>query len=259
MTALSNLSRAAPQKQRFLVLFDFDETIIAENSDDAMVRALPSQQLPDWLKSTYKEGYYSEYSQRVLAYMAEEGVSKESIKSAVEKIPPTPGLLSLLQYLQSHQQDFELVVVSDANMVFIETWLEHAGVRGLFRKIFTNPASFDASGRLVLLPFHSHSCPRCPDNMCKQVILREYLASRQKERGGASFQKLFYIGDGANDICPTLALGPRDTAFPRKDYPMHRLIMEMQHSQAAKIKPNIVPWVSGEDIVDCLKRMMEER
>ncbi|XP_068585402.1 probable phosphatase phospho1 [Cebidichthys violaceus] len=257
MTAPSNQSHAAPQQPRFLVLFDFDETIINESSDDAVVRALPGQRLPDWLRNSYREGHYNEHMQKVLVYMAEQGVSEDSIHSAVEKIPPTPGLVNLLQYLQGYQQDFELAVVSDANMYFIETWLERAGVRHLFAKIFTNPAGFDATGRLVLLPFHSHSCPCCPDNMCKQVILRDYLTSRQKERGGAPFQRVFYIGDGANDVCPSLALGPRDTAFPRRDFPMHRLLLEM--SQAAKSKANIVPWVSGEDIVDSLKKIMEER
>ncbi|KAM3591958.1 uncharacterized protein V6R79_010219 [Siganus canaliculatus] len=254
MTAPSNLP-AAPQHQRFLVLFDFDETIINESSDDAVLCALPGQKLPDWLKNSFREGHYNEHMQKVLAYMAEQGVPKDSIKSAVENIPPTPGLLKLLQYLQSNQQDFELVVVSDANMYFIETWLERAGVRHLFRKVFTNPGSFDATGRLVLFPFHSHSCSCCPDNMCKQVILREYLEARQKDRNGVPFQRVFYVGDGANDVCPSLALGPRDTAFPRRDFPMHKLLQ----SQAAKFKANIVPWVSCEDIVDCLKKIMEER
>ncbi|XP_047464773.1 probable phosphatase phospho1 isoform X1 [Mugil cephalus] len=259
MTAPSNLTDAAPREQRFLVLFDFDETIISESSDDAVVRALPGKELPAWLTNSYREGYYTEHMQKVLAYMAEQGVSEDSIHSAVENIPPNAGLLNLFQYLQRHQQDFELVVVSDANMYFIETWLEHAGVRHLFRKIFTNPASFDVTGRLVLLPFHSHSCTRCPDNMCKQAILRKYLLDRQEERGGTPFQRVFYIGDGANDICPSLALGPQDTAFPRKGFPMHWLLTDMQKSQSAKFKAHIVPWVSGEDIVDSLKKIMEER
>lgn len=259
MTSISNLALNLPQGQRFLVLFDFDETIINESSDDAVVRALPDQQLPDWLINSYREGHYNEHMQRVLAYMAERGVSKDAIQSAVEKIPPTPGLLTLLQFLQTHQQDFELAVVSDANMYFIKTWLESAGVCHLFRKIFTNPASFDGSGRLLLLPFHSHSCQRCPDNMCKQVILRDYLAGRQRERGGVAFQRVFYIGDGANDICPTQALGPRDTAFPRRDFPMHRLLLDIQESTPANFKANMVPWASGEDIVDCLKKVLEER
>ncbi|XP_062234523.1 probable phosphatase phospho1 [Platichthys flesus] len=255
MTTLCDLTHAAPQEQRFLVLFDFDETIINVSSDDAVVCALPGQQLPEWLKNCFREGHYNEHMQKVLAYMAEQGVSEDRIRSVLEKIPPTPGLLNLFQYLQSNQQDFELLVVSDANMFFIETWLEHAGVRPLFRKIFTNPASFDATGQLMLLPFHSHSCSRCPDNMCKQVIMQEYLAYRQKERGGTPYQGVFYIGDGANDVCPSMALGPRDTAFPRRDFPMHSLLQGMQHS----LKANVVPWASGEDIVDYLRKIMKER
>lgn len=263
MTTPSNSSQVEPaqQRRRFLVLFDFDETIINESSDDAVVRALPSQRLPDWLKNSYREGHYNEHMQKVLAYMAEQGVSKDSIRSAVEEIQPTPGLLNLLNYLQSNQQDFELAVVSDANMYFIETWLERAGMRHLFREIFTNPASFDDSGRLVLLPFHSHSCSRCPDNMCKQAILREYLARRMKDaggddqEGGAPFDRVFYIGDGSNDVCPSMALRSRDIAFPRRDFPMHRLLQV----QADNLNASIVPWVSCEDIVDCLKKVMEER
>nr|XP_061807184.1 probable phosphatase phospho1 [Nerophis lumbriciformis] len=245
---------AAPLEPRFLVLFDFDETLVNENSDDAVLQALPGQRLPDWLKNSYREGHYNEHMQQILAYMAEQGVSRDAIRSAVESIPPTPGTLALLQFLQSRQPDFELAVISDANMYFIDTWLKHTGVRHIFRRVFTNPASFDDGDRLVLLPFHSHSCTRCPDNMCKQVILREYLAQRQRERD-VPFQRVFYVGDGANDVCPSLALGPRDTVFPRKDFPMHRLL----RSEGARFKANVVPWSSGEDVMDFLKKIIEER
>ncbi|XP_061665485.1 probable phosphatase phospho1 [Syngnathoides biaculeatus] len=244
----------AVAQPRFLVLFDFDETLVNENSDDAVLQALPDQRLPDWLKSSYREGHYNEHMQQILAYMAERGVSRDAIRSALEAIPPAPGALALLNFLQNHQRDFELAVVSDANMYFIDTWLKHAGVRHLFRRIFTNPASFDASDRLVLLPFHAHSCPRCPDNMCKRVILGEYLALRQKELG-APFQQVFYVGDGANDVCPSLALGPRDTVFPRKDFPMHRLLK----SEGTQFKADVVPWSSGEDVLDCLKKVLDAR
>ncbi|XP_034049929.1 probable phosphatase phospho1 [Thalassophryne amazonica] len=259
MTAPSNCTQNASQEHQFLMFFDFDETIINENSDDAVARTLPGQQLPDWLKNCFRKGHYIEHSQRILAYMAEQGVSKDAIQSTVEAIPPSPGIMALFQYLQNHLQDFELVVTSDANMYFIETWLEHAGVRHLFRKIFTNPGSFDAKGQLVLLPFHSNSCSSCPDNMCKQVILREYLADRQKERGGVPFHRVFYVGDGANDVCPCLALGPNDMVFSRRDYPMHKLLMEMQKSQPTKLKANIFPWTSGLDVKHILKKTMEER
>lgn len=252
-------SSSTTNNARFLMFFDFDETIISENSDNTVVNLLPNQQLPSWLLDSYREGHYHEFSGKITAYLADQGVTKVALLSAVQKIPPNPGMLDLFRFLQSHQQDFELVVVSDANTIFIETWLEHNRLGHLFRRVFTNPSLFDDSGRLVLHPFHSHSCPRCPDNMCKQAILHEYVAGREKERGGVGFQRVFYVGDGSNDVCPTRALGPQDTAFARRDYPMHKLMMEMQQSESTKIKANVVPWVTGADIEDYLGNIMKER
>ncbi|XP_036401446.1 probable phosphatase phospho1 [Megalops cyprinoides] len=244
--------------KRFLIFFDFDETIVDQNSDDAVVQAAPGRQLPGWLMDSYRPGHYNEHMQRVLAYMAEQGVPEDDIRSAVEKIPASPGILALFQYLRARPQDFEAVLVSDANMYFIEAWLHRVGARQLFQKIFTNPAGFDGSGRLLLLPYHSHDCARCPENMCKQVIVRDYLAQRARERG-RPFQRVFYVGDGANDFCPLLSLGPLDTVFPRRDYPVHRLIVEAQEARSTDFKPAVAPWTSGEDVVDHLKRLVEER
>ncbi|KAJ8344785.1 hypothetical protein SKAU_G00289780 [Synaphobranchus kaupii] len=254
----SSSSSPPPPDRRFLIFFDFDETIVDESSDDVVVQAAPGQKLPNWLKDTYRPGHYNEYMQRVLAYMAEQGVSEGAIRSVIEKIPASPGILALFQYLRGRSQDFEIVLLSDANMYFIEAWLRKVGARQLFGKIFTNPASFDGKGQLRLGPYHSHACPRCPENMCKQVIVREYLARRVAERG-RPFQRVFYVGDGANDFCPALALGPRDTAFPRREYPMHTLIAELQGLRPADFPAAVVPWESGEDVVARLKRLAEER
>ncbi|MBN3312035.1 ZN652 protein, partial [Atractosteus spatula] len=247
---------AAPGAKRFLIFFDFDETIVDENSDDAVVRAAPGQALPGWLRETYREGHYNEYMQRVLAYMGEQGVREEAMRAVIEKIPASPGIPAVFQFLRSNQDLFEMVLVSDANVYFIETWLRAAGAHQLFRLIISNPASFDARGHLVLQPYHSHSCPRCPANMCKRKIVREYLARRAEERGGRPFERVFYVGDGANDFCPSVVLGKGDTAFPRRDYPMHRLICETQRNQPGVFQAAAVPWQSGEGITACLKKLL---
>ncbi|KAI4894691.1 hypothetical protein NFI96_001392 [Prochilodus magdalenae] len=258
VTSSAMASPTVPAPSRFLIFFDFDETVIAESSDDAVIRVAPGQTIPDWLKDTFRPGQYHEHSRHILTYLAQQGVSEGTIRDAIENIQPAPGLPVLLGFLRSHHQDFECVVLSDANTYFIETWLRKAGTRQLFSEILTNPGSFNKDGHLVLQPYHAHTCPRCPDNMCKQVILRDYLGRRARERG-IPFQKVFYIGDGANDVCPTLALGQKDTAFPRRDFPMHRVIQDMQREQPGIYKPMVMPWASGEDVVDCLKKAMEER
>lgn len=242
----------------FLIIFDFDETLVNESSDDAVVRTAPGQALPDWLRNSYSEGKYNEQMQRVLAYLAQQGVTESAIHSEIKNIPETPGLTALLDFLRANKRQFECVVMSDANSYFIETWLMHAGARQLFLQIFTNPAHFDASGRLVLGPHHAHSCPSCPDNMCKQRILHDYLARRGKERG-RPFQRVFYVGDGANDVCPCTALGETDVAFARKGFPMHTLLVGLQEKQPHEVKVKVHPWSRGEDVVEYLQQAMQER
>ncbi|TRY95626.1 hypothetical protein DNTS_017832 [Danionella cerebrum] len=243
---------------RFLMFFDFDETLVDECSDDSMVTAAPGGVLPGWLKDTYRPGRYNEYMQRVLAYLSEKGISPAAIRSTIEKLPPCPGIPSLMQFLLSQpSRDFEVVCVSDANTVFIETWLQHMGFLPLFQRIFTNPAHFDENGQLKLHPFHSHDCLRCPVNMCKAAVVRQYVAQRLREKGGRPYQKILYMGDGANDFCPSLTLSQVDVAFPRRDFPMHKLIQEMEEAKPGEFKASVVPWRSGEDVINTLRKITE--
>ncbi|KAJ3600636.1 hypothetical protein NHX12_031616 [Muraenolepis orangiensis] len=247
-----------PSDKRFLIFFDFDETLVDETSDDMVVQAAPGQTLPGWLKDTYQPGHYNQYMQRVLAYLAEQGVTESQIRAVMEKLPATPGMLTLLQFLRTRPpQDFEAVLLSDANTFFVEAWLRRASARPLFHRIFTNPATFNRDGRLVMRPFHSHDCPRCPENMCKQSVLREYVTRRAQERG-RPYERVLYVGDGANDFCPATALGPRDVAFPRRDFPMHRLITEMHEAMPGEFRAVTVPWAGAEEVVQRLRKILAE-
>ncbi|TNM96997.1 probable phosphatase phospho1 isoform X1 [Takifugu rubripes] len=253
---MASQSAHISNNKRFLIFFDFDETIVDETSDDMVVQAAPGQHLPSWLKDTYQPGRYNEYMQRVLAYLAEHGVTESDMRNVMEKLPASPGMLTLFQFLRT-RQDFEVVLVSDANTFFIESWLRRNGVRQIFHRIFTNPATFNKDGRLVMRPYHSHECLRCPDNMCKQAVVRDYVSRRAQERG-RPYQRVFYVGDGANDFCPALALGPRDIAFPRRDFPMHRLITETHEAMPGEFKAVTAPWVSAEEVVQRLRRLLVE-
>ncbi|XP_017284913.1 probable phosphatase phospho1 isoform X2 [Kryptolebias marmoratus] len=249
---------ASNSSKRFLIFFDFDETIVDETSDDQVVLAAPGQHLPSWLKDTYQPGRYNEYMQRVLAYLWEQDVTESDLRGVMEKIPATPGMLTLLQFLRVRRaQDFEVVLVSDSNTFFIESWLRHTGVRQVFHRIFSNPATFNRNGQLILRPFHSHDCPRCPVNMCKQAVVRDYVTHRTQERG-RPFQRVFYVGDGANDFCPALTLGARDVAFPRKNFPMHRLITETHEATPGVFKAVTVPWTNAEEVAAHLKKLLAE-
>lgn len=79
--------------------------------------------------------------------------------------------------------------------------------------------------RLVIAPRHDHhnlgphGCPLCPVNLCKG---RELDAMR----AAAPRRKVVYAGDGANDLCPALCLGPDDVVLARSGHPLELLIAE---------------------------------
>ncbi|XP_077020795.1 phosphoethanolamine/phosphocholine phosphatase isoform X4 [Tamandua tetradactyla] len=237
---------AAEGAPRFLLTFDFDETLVDENSDDSIVRAAPGQRLPESLRATYREGFYNEYMQRVFKYLGEQGVRPRDLRAVYEAIPLSPGMGDLLQFVAKQGACFEVILISDANTFGVESALRAAGHHGLFRRIFSNPSGPDARGLLALRPFHTHSCARCPANMCKHKVLSDYLRERAHE--GVHFERLFYVGDGANDFCPMGLLAGGDVAFPRRGYPMHRLIQEAQKAEPSSFRASVVPWETATEV-----------
>ncbi|XP_055982917.1 phosphoethanolamine/phosphocholine phosphatase isoform X1 [Sorex fumeus] len=246
---------AAQGSPRFLLTFDFDETIVDENSDDSIVRAAPGQRLPESLRATYREGFYNEYMQRVFKYLGEQGVRPRDLRAVYEAIPLTPGMGDLLQFVAKQGSSFEVILISDANTFGVESALRAAGHHGLFRRILSNPSGPDARGLLTLRPFHSHSCARCPANMCKHKVLGDYL--RERAHDGVHFERLFYVGDGANDFCPMGLLAAGDVAFPRRGYPMHRLIQEAQKAEPSSFRAHVVPWETAADVRQHLQQVLK--
>ncbi|KAM7029852.1 phosphoethanolamine/phosphocholine phosphatase [Acridotheres tristis] len=245
---------AGARPPRFLLVFDFDETIVDENSDDSVVRG---RALPEPLRQSPAGGSYNEHMQRVLGYLGEQGVRPADFRAVYENIPLSPGMAELFQFLSKHQELLELVLISDANTFGIEAKLRAAGVRSLFRKIFSNPASIDRRGLLTLGPYHGHRCPQCPPNMCKGKILGEYLQERARQ--DVEFQRVLYVGDGANDFCPAGTLTAADVAFPRKGYPMHRLIQERQEKQPGAFQAAVVPWESATEVARYLQELLRRK
>ncbi|XP_077644552.1 phosphoethanolamine/phosphocholine phosphatase [Lonchura striata] len=242
---------AGARPPRFLLVFDFDETIVDENSDESVARG---RALPAALRHGPAGGSYNEHMRRVLAFLGEQGLRPAELRAVYENIPLAPGVAELFQFLSKHRQHFELVLISDANTFGIEAKLRAAGALSLFRKIFSNPAGFDRRGVLVLGPYHSHTCPRCPPNMCKGKILGEYLAERARD--DAEFRSVLYVGDGANDFCPAGALRAADVAFPRKGFPMHRLIQESREKQPGAFRAAVVPWESAAEVARYLQELL---
>ncbi|NXB77686.1 PHOP1 phosphatase, partial [Donacobius atricapilla] len=82
---------------------------------------------------------------------------------------------------------------------------------------------------------------------------------RQGAGEGVEFRRVLYVGDGANDFCPAAALGAEDVAFPRKGFPMHRLIQERQEKQPEAFQAAVVPWESAVEVARYLQEMLRKK
>nr|KJB56854.1 hypothetical protein B456_009G140300 [Gossypium raimondii] len=194
------------------------------------------------------------------------GTRIEDIAAVLKRSPIHPRIVEAIK--SAHALGCDLKNVSDANTFFIETILEHHGLKECFLEINTNPGFVDQQGRLRIFPHHdftksSHGCqhPSCLPNMCKfltRILSRVIDPSFLEYRIQASLsmedpkKTKIYLGDGLGDFCPSLKLGDGDYVMPRKDVPVWDLICKNR----SLIKAQICEWSNGEEFKTVLLHLI---
>ncbi|XP_025902828.1 pyridoxal phosphate phosphatase PHOSPHO2 [Nothoprocta perdicaria] len=240
---------------KFLLVFDFDHTIIDENSDTWIVKCAPGKKLPSELRNSYRPGHWTDYMGRVLAYLGDSGVREEEMRRTMVAIPFTAGMADLLAFIGENKGLLDCIIISDSNTVFIDWILEAAGFRKVFDKVFTNPAAFTSTGYLTVQNCHAHHCAKCPKNLCKRKVLEEFLDKKLEQ--GASYTQIVYIGDGGNDLCPVTFLKKGDIAMPRQGYPLEKKISQLSQD-LSPVACAVLVWSSGAEIMSYLKLLLKE-
>ncbi|KAL5579418.1 hypothetical protein UlMin_011860 [Ulmus minor] len=233
-----------------IVVFDFDKTIIDCDSDNWVVDELGFTDLFNQLFPTMP---WNSLMDRMMKELHEHGKTMEEIVEVLKRTPIHPRVVPAIK--AAHALGCELRIISDANTFFIETILEHLGLREYFSQINTNPSFVDEEGRLRIFPFHdfrnsSHGCPRCPPNMCKSQIIEKIQAAISTE---GKKKRMIYLGDGAGDYCPSLKLNEGDFVMPRKNFPVWDLICQ----NPMLIKAKIHEWSDGAELEKILLSLIE--
>ncbi|RUS23198.1 putative phosphatase-domain-containing protein [Endogone sp. FLAS-F59071] len=109
-----------------------------------------------------------------------------------------PSMLEAIKLMKA--SNTELIILSDANTVYIETILKAYDVSDVFTTVITNPGHFDDAGRLHIRrhvsPDRPHGCTvGCALNICQE--LTQYLSTREP------FEQMIYIGDGRHRHSPS--------------------------------------------------------
>ena len=234
-----------PSPGHVLVVFDFDWSLINDNSDTWVIKQLT----PDFYAQLMggpkaQELGWTDLMDHALCQMMgpQLGITREQLTASLEAIPYFPEMFEAVRY--AHAQGAEIVVLSDANTYYITTILERHGLAPLVTEVITNPSRWDG-GTLRVAPHHDagrppHGCALCPPNLCKGLVMEALLQDRKPA-------KVVYVGDGGGDFCPSTKLRAGDALCCRKGWTCHKkaAAAAAPGGPGPTVVAELVPWEDG--------------
>ncbi|KAJ9513226.1 hypothetical protein QJQ45_029513 [Haematococcus lacustris] len=244
----------SPKKQT-LLLTDFDKTLLDWDAGERLVEQLAPECLA-LLMGTQSPANFIPITNTVMAELQRRGVSRDLLLTTLQHLGATEmpsGSVNLLRAM--HRAGVDIKILSDCNSIFITHILAGAKIAGAVSEVITNAAAFErlptsqqqqqppspsqqrqvCSHKLVISPHHSptaapHCCPLCPENLCKGSHVRAL-------RRAGTYRHIVYAGDGLNDVCAALALGPHDVILARKGYPLADWLQDAARGKAGTRRP----------------------
>lgn len=249
--------------QRELIVFDFDETLVDCNSDSWVHQLAPGKRIPEQLE--YRQGQdYFKHVQSVLAYLYSQKVTEQDYYDCLKTMPSVAGIVdSLIVTLAKQPDKYDMIILSDANSVFIDSYLRANSLDTAFSTVLTNPARFSDDGQLLIDEYQVQDyCSLSARNLCKGDALKNFIGKRMLDHNTV-YTCINYVGDGENDLCPSTKLSARDRVFPREGYSLDRLCKKlkfnngiqhhnMENGKLPEVKATVVPWNTGDDILNVI-------
>ena len=233
------------------VVWDFDHSLIPDANSDTWIPAQLHAPAAEYIRRGSAAGtQWTALMHATLGLLHGAGVGADAITGAAARLPSDARVLAAIRAL--HAAGATQFILSDANSLYIGSYLAAHGLAHCFAAVKTNPAAVGEGGRVAVAPYHARppGCPRCPVNLCKGRVLEEELralaAGAGAGAGGAV--KWLYVGDGGGDACPCLRLGAGDVVLAREGWELHRRLQ--REAPAARV----VPWASGEALAAALAR-----
>lgn len=245
-------------QHRNLVAFDFDHTVVNDNTDIVVRDLIAKEKISDDVKLLYTSSGWIPYMQAIFNLLHSNGFKRNDLLTAIECIPEVNGMKELMRRLYETQQT-DVIVVSDSNSEFIGHWCRHNGIDEYVTQVFTNPAAFNTDELLDIQPHHHQTtCTLSSVNLCKGDVLANYLQEQQKTND-VIYRKIFYVGDGHNDLCPILRLAKDDYGCARNGYRLEKELQalgttddtpENDKSNGHTIDAGVFVWNDGNELAE---------
>ncbi|KAJ1408144.1 Pyridoxal phosphate phosphatase-related [Sesbania bispinosa] len=106
-----------------VVVFDFDRTIIDDDSDRWVITEMGLTHLFNHLRSTMP---WTSLMDRMMEELHSQGITTDGIAQCLKRASLHPRIVSAIK--SAHALGCDLRIISDANLFYIQTILEHHGL-----------------------------------------------------------------------------------------------------------------------------------
>lgn len=237
-----------------LIAFDFDHTIVDDNTDIVVRGLVEMDKIPHEITKMYTSTGWIPYMQAIFKILHKHGIQKSEIIDAVRKIPEVPGMINCLKYLSSN--NFDIIIISDSNSEFITQWNEYQNISKYVNAVFTNPAEFNGEQLLLVNPFHHQTeCSISSSNLCKGKVLNDYLL--HKQNNDVVYDNVLFVGDGFHDICGMLKLNSNGFACPRINYAAERDLYSTANKISTEVQASVIKWNDGHSLLNDISKMLK--
>lgn len=247
------------QDVRLLFVWDFDHTIVLDNTDTLVFERLAPDLLHGFIRHRRRRGeQWTAVMDAALDTLARDrGIPAEQVLAAAASAQlPQPTCEALRQIHQCPHA--AAAILSDANNLYIDAVLRSHNLQNVFDAgVFTNPAKImhvsstagTLQSRVTVTPFidgsmrQHHACSMCPPNLCKGELLDQLM-------------KVFvnsivvYVGDGSNDLCPAIRVPLNGFVLPRANFSLANKLA------STSVTATVSPWETPETLHDLIMRII---
>jgi len=240
------------KKKKSLLIFDFDKTIIDDDSyGHVILKTLTKEELQnifDRRNENWVDGY--NYSLKQIKY---HGKTKEDFDKMLDELSLTKGMADLFSYIKAQKNNYDSIILSCGYDYVIKYILKKFNISNVFLDIICNPsreANPDETDQFIyVMKKKPHDCDKCNPCSCKNNEFKEFSSTHDMN----NYDKIIFICDGYNDICLAKNLGKNDITMARKDFALHKQLKENNSINNLNCKFEV--WENGNDIINILKSL----
>jgi len=241
-------------RKKILFTFDLDFTILCKNTDWVIQDFIPRDIWNNLEKNRKSKdnNCHTTYMKEVYSQLKKQNISLHQLKESIDKIDLNPGFAELLSTIRNNKQNFDTLLISGSNTIFVQWILNKFNLHDLFPLYYTNYAVPNLEKIISINPAHNHDCESCEDSLCKRIIFRDHIHGYNLNLD--NYSHVLYAGDGTNDYCLSTALRSQDIMFPRKDFPLYDKLFKDNYVKNLKCKT--VVWNDGFEILDEVNKLI---